>query len=489
YKSSSNNDYDFFKTDTNDRNTYTSKYSTDKYTSKYSSGSTYQNNDSSYKRVYKLGSDRNDRSTERKYDYSSKYSSPTSSSNDKETYSIYTKYLQNEDKKDSLFSSSNDYGINIHQLRRLLLLRLINGQVQQIQIQINIQHMMMIEEIDLMMKEKNRFDDLRNRFEDNKYGSSSNLFDDKPEKPSWKTSLFQERSRSETRFNENDNRGKTPAQILKELRERNLENVKMKKEAKEAKEAKLNDDDDDDINNNNDNKIKTKVETKIETKKVNTINDDDDSSEDLNVDKIEEDDDDIPLNILEGGGSDIKKNGKINKKKDIIKPKIKKIGSKASMANIKGNANNKNNETNSISSGSSSGNSKNKSDNKPEIPNSPIKEGVPRSSSTGSLSLTKHASLIPPAVPSPLINQIKPLPTAIQMPVMGQQIIAASPLVPSVMVAPSTPVMQPVMVPQFTQQFQPIFVNPIQQPIISSPKLGSKPASSKKAAKRRRLNV
>jgi len=203
-------------------------------------------------------------------------------------------------------------------------------------------------------------------------------------------------------------------------------------------------------------------------------------------------------------------------KKGIIKSKLKRIGSKASiMSNSK---NTKSGESNSVSSNSTSNNSsnnnkqnknKNEKVEKPEKPEIPNKEGIVRSNSASAIVKpskptkkasfsrspsktrlnTKHASLLPPAHPSPLVNQINPLPTAIQMPVMGQQIIAASPLVQPVMVAPSPPVMQPVMVPQFTQQFQPIFVNPgIPKPVMvaPSPKLAPKTIAPKKGGKKKK---
>ncbi|KAL6597973.1 hypothetical protein U3516DRAFT_787083 [Neocallimastix sp. 'constans'] len=598
YNTRGTTDYDFLKSDSN-RNTYTSKYSTSKYdTNKYSTGSTYANNDS-YKRVYKLGSERSGSDSDKKYDskYSSYTSSPTTNtSSDKETYSIYTRYLQNEDKKDDPYSSTkytsyndryntntnsstnrygntdntytskysstdntytNKYSSNDNTYTNKYSSNdntytskySSNDNTYTSKYSSNNYTSKYSSNNDNIYsskytpastnstttaykwtsstnsnrystndderrnrfddERKSRFDDIRSRFED-KYSSSNNLFEDKPERPSWKTSLFQERSRSETRFNEIDNRGKTPAQILKELRERNLESIKQK-------QKELNGDDEEE-------EIKTETVTKPEPKPEprKIILDDSDSdsdSEDLNVDRVDDDDDDIPLNILEGGG-DNKMNMNINTNilpKDILKPMLKKKGSRASIMSNKTNITTKNSETNSLSTNNNK--SKNKNETcKPEVPVSPIKEGITRSSSTSSLNrlakptkkpsfsrsssktrVTKHASLIPPVIPSPLVNQIKPLPSAIQMPVMGQQIIAASPLVqPAVMVAPSPSVMQPVqpmppvMIPQFPQQFQPIFVNPgVQKPFMPSPKLKAKTIAptkkgnkKKKAAKR-----
>ncbi|OUM61212.1 hypothetical protein PIROE2DRAFT_20978 [Piromyces sp. E2] len=537
-----NSDYDFFKTESNDR--YPTKFSSvDNYTSKYSSGSAYGSNEPSYKRVYKLGSDSSNDT--KKNDYSSKYSS-TTTSNDKDTFSIYTKYLQNEDKSPysstsntygSKYSSTNDrygsttnrYGStdNIYSSKyssnndniyssKYTSSSTTSSTTYKWTSSSNSNKYSTYDD-----DRRNRFDDeRRNRFEDirsrydDKYGSS-NLFDDRPEKPSWKSSLFQERSRSETRFSENDNRGKTPAQILKELRERNLESIKQKKKERGEEVS-----DDEEATEPKTEKVET---PKPEPKKfVIEDSDSDSDSDDLNADDDDDDDDDIPLNVLEGGENKVESwlnsqnKKKQNLKKEIVKPKLKRIGSKASIMSNSKNA--KSGETNSVSSNSTSNNSSNTNNKqtkksektekseKPEIPN---KDNLVRSSSATSLSRpnkptkkasfsrspsktrinTKHASLIPPAHPSPLVNQISPLPTAIQMPVMGQQIIAASPLVQPVMVAPSTPVMQPVMVPQFTQQFQPIFVNPgIPKPVMvaPSPKLAAKTITPKKGNKKKK---
>jgi len=584
YKTRTTSDYDFLNSDS-DRNNYssTSKYDSNKYDSnkydsnKYSTGSTYSSNES-YKRVYKLGSERSGSDSDKKYEskYSSYTSSPTTNkTSDKDTYSIYTRYLQNEDKKDDLFSNTkytsysdryntntnsstnrygstdntytNKYGSNDNTYTSKYSSN-DNTYTSKYSSNNNNYTSKYSSNNDNIYSSKytpastnstttaykwtsssnrystndderrnrfdddrkNRFEDIRSRFED-KYSSTNNLFDDKPERPSWKTSLFQERSRSETRFNEIDNRGKTPAQILKELRERNLESIKQK-------QKELNGDDEEE---EVEAETVTKPEPKPEPRKIILDDSDSDSdSEDLNVDKVDDDDDDIPLNILEGGRDKVNINVNNNiLPKDILKPLLKKKGSRASIMSNRTNITSKNAETNSLSSSSTSNNS-NKSKNKneagkPEVPNSPIKEGITRSSSTSSLNrlakptkkpsfsrsssktrVTKHASLIPPVIPSPLVNQIKPLPSPIQMPVMGQQIIAASPLVqPAVMVAPSTPVMQPmppVMIPQFPQQFQPIFVNPgVQKPFMPSPKLKAKTIAptkkgnkKKKAAKR-----
>jgi len=556
YKTRRTSDYDFFKSDS-DKNTFSSKYTSDYDSKKYTSGSSYSNNDS-YKRVYKLGSDsKNDSSNKYESKYESKYTSYTTSpktetTSNKDAYSIYTKYLQNEDKKDSLFSSTkyssyndryntgsstNKYGSstdnytskysstysssnsndNTYSSKYTPTSTTTSSSTTTYKWTSKYSTTNNNED-----ERRNRFDDDRkNKFEDNKtrfeelrsrfdekYGLNS-AYDDKPEKPTWKTSLFQERSRSETRFNEIDNKGKTPAQILKELRERNLENIKKQKELN----GELESEEEDKSESKNSNS---------ETKKAIVNDSDSESESDVDVnnnDEEEDDDDDIPLNILEGGENKVenwlngqnKKNNNNNNnnnnkiphppKNEIIKPTLKKKGSKASLMSNKTNSNAKNNnETNSNSSNSTSNSNSKSSKSKPEVPNSPIKEGIARSSSTGSLSrphkptkkaslsklttkprtASKHSSLIPPVIPSPLVNQLKPIPTAIQMPVMGQQIITGPIVQPAVMVAPS---IQPMMVPQFPQQFQPIFVNPgVQKPFlpIGIPTPGSTPSSSPK---------
>jgi len=137
---------------------------------------------------------------------------------------------------------------------------------------------------------RNRFDDQRNNNYD-KYTSSSNLNMDYPERPTWRSSFFNERSRSETRFSESA-RGKTPAQILKELREKNLETIKQKK--KERGEEVSDDE------NTTESKTETMNEIRSEPKRIIVDDSDSDSeSEDLNDD--DDDDDELPLNILEGG--------------------------------------------------------------------------------------------------------------------------------------------------------------------------------------------